>query len=242
MKREAYDLQTESADRHWWWEGRRGVLDAALGRMQLPTDSRILEIGCGTGSTFPVLARHGKVWGSDPDETMVALAAGRAGVQEVRLGFLPDRLPFGEETFDLIAMLDVLEHVDEETAALKAAAARLAPGGRLLITVPAYQFLWSKLDELAGHKRRYTRRRLLRACRDAGLAVDFATYMNCLLLLPAAVVRLVAGDAPRGLTVPGDIVNALCTAVFTSELGTSSAECHCPFGLSVLAVCRTAQR
>ena len=139
-------------------------------RIALPPAPRILEAGCGTGGNLAMLARFGRVSAFEPDGD--ARHAARAkSTADIRDGRLPDQVPFQPETFDLVAMLDVLEHIDDDVAGLRALCATLQRGGQVLVTVPAFPFLWSRHDELHHHKRRYRKRGLVAAAEAAGLEV-----------------------------------------------------------------------
>ncbi len=228
-------------DRHWWFEGRRRILGAVLDRLAPGPEAEVLEVGCGTGGNLPMLARYGRLHACEPEAEARALAEAR-GLATVAAGGLPDDLPFGEKPFDLIALLDVLEHVAEDEASLAALHARLKPGGALLVTVPAYMFLWSAHDEVNHHVRRYTRGDLVRKLRAAGFRVRRATYFNTILFPVIAAVRLVGRVAGKGgsdLGLPGDVANRLLTRIFASERHVVP-RLSLPFGVSILAVAERA--
>jgi SAM-dependent methyltransferase len=224
-------------DRHWWFEARRRILGAVLDRLTLGPEAEVLEVGCGTGGNLPMLARYGRLHACEPEADARALAEAR-GLATVAAGGLPDDLPFGGKPFDLIALLDVLEHVAADEASLAALHARLKPGGTLLVTVPAYRFLWSAHDEVNHHVRRYTRGDLVRKLRAAGFHVRRATYFNTLLFPVIATVRLAgrrAGKTGSDLALPGDALNSLLTRIFASER-LVVPRLSLPFGVSLLAV------
>src|SRR5262249_39050980 len=126
---------------HWWFRGRLAVLQAVLRRALPRGRHRLLDLGCGSGNVLETLAEFGAAVGVDRDERMIA-AARRAGL-DVRRGTLPDDLAVPEGWADVVLLLDVLEHLDDERPALATARRALAPGGRLVVTVPAYRWLWS---------------------------------------------------------------------------------------------------
>jgi len=175
-------------ERHWWYRGRRLVLDAALGGLDLPARPRLLDAGCGSGRNLPLLARYGDVAGFDADPHAAELAHAR-GVGLVRTGRV-ERIPFEEGGFDVVACLDVLEHVDDEQTALQELLRVTRPGGAALVSVPAYPALWSSHDLAAGHRRRYRARELRRRTADAGWLPAGITHFHAAALGPAAVVRL----------------------------------------------------
>ncbi len=241
MNPEIYTLMAAIEDQHWWFRARRALVANQLGRLGLSPDSSILDAGCGTGGNLAMLCRHGHVEAMEMDAQARTIAAGKA-LARVREGILPDALPFPESHFDLITLLDVLEHVDEDEAALDALGRRLKPGGYLVITVPAFAFLWSRHDEAHHHKRRYRIRDLKQKAIAAGMEITYASYFNTLLFPLIAAVRLVDRLRPSGwqqgdLAMPPLWLNNLLYVVFSSErwlLGRMSF----PFGVSALLVAR----
>jgi SAM-dependent methyltransferase len=175
----------ELEDGHWWFRGRREVVAALLAHAAMPDAPRTLDAGCGTGRNLELYrALGGVVVGVDPSPAAVAFAQG--GPSEV-LQAAVEELPFADGEFDLVAATDVLEHVDDDTAALRELRRVTATGGWMLATVPAYPRLWSGHDEALHHRRRYVRRELVQRAAAAGFAPVRATYFNT-VLLPAAVV------------------------------------------------------
>ena len=114
-----YPRMAEVEDAHWWFASRRAIVDRMLDRLELPADAAILEPGCGTGGNFPMLARRGRLFAIDADESAIGFAHAR-GLAQVAHGSLPDRIPFGDQLFDLVVMTDVLEHLDDQAGALRA--------------------------------------------------------------------------------------------------------------------------
>jgi len=223
---------------HWWFVARRAIIDSLVRtNIALPADARILEAGCGTGGNLALLAQYGALDAIEYDADARALAAAR-GLCRVEAGALPDAIGFGDTRYDLIALLDVLEHIEEDEASLSALGARLAPNGRLLLTVPAAPWLWSEHDVLHHHKRRYTHDGLLKVVAAAGLQVEASGHFNS-LLFPLAVAQrfahqLLRRDTPLDAR-PSPLVNAALQRIFAAErhlLGRFSL----PMGLSLYAV------
>jgi SAM-dependent methyltransferase len=239
-----YELQTHRAeDRHWWYRGRRSVLAGVIAGLRLPARAHILDAGCGSGRNMIELARHGTVTGVELSDTSVALARGRdAG--EVIEGSVLD-MTFAADSFDLAVSLDVIEHLDDDLAALRELRRVVAPGGALLVTVPAYQWLWSGHDEINHHHRRYTRRSLQRVAEQAGWEQARTTYFNS-LLLPAAIVLRVLDRVSRAKTtessldlwVPPEPLNWLLERPLVLEAALIARGGRIPAGLSLLAVFR----
>ncbi len=209
-----------------------------LETIKLPSRAHVLDAGCGTGGNLPMLSQFGKVYGFEYDATARQLADAR-GLAIVSSGALPDEVPFAPQAFDLIGLFDVLEHLEHPVESLRALGERLAPGGALVLTVPAYQWLWGPHDELHEHKRRYSLPLLRAHVQAAGLAVSYASHMNS-LLLPAAVVQRVAHrftkHAASDLT-PDAVVNEMFYRIWSLERAWIP-KLRVPFGLSIIAVLR----
>jgi SAM-dependent methyltransferase len=193
-------------EHHWWYRGRRRIIRAELDRLPLPSPSqtRVLDAGCGSGRTLDELVDYGSVSGIElnPDAAAVARRRGPAPDGfDVHVGRLED-LPFEDATFDLITCLDVIEHTPDDRATLLSLRRVCKPGGWLLVTVPAYQALWSRHDEANHHFRRYNRRMLRTVGLTAGWQVERLTSFNSVLLAPAAAVRL--AQRRRGVSLDGN--------------------------------------
>jgi len=196
MEDAAYAEMYGQEDRHWWFRGRRELLWALLRRVDAPSSPRLLDAGCGTGRNlveFGTLART--LAGIDPSAEAVEFCR-RRGLENVRCAGLED-LPFGPAEFDLLLACDVLEHVSDDRLALKELLRVAAPGATLLVTVPAYQWMWTHHDDQLHHLRRYTRRALKRLVEDSGWNVVHDTYFNSLLLPIVTAMRLVSRGSSR---------------------------------------------
>jgi SAM-dependent methyltransferase len=237
MERTVYDRMNELETTHWWFVARRRVIAVLIGRFLPRTPARILEAGCGSGGNLAMLGTFGTVDAFEYDTT-AREAARQKSQLDVQFGALPDDLPFGDRRYDLIGLFDVLEHVEDDTASLAALGARLSDTGVILVTVPAFPWLWSRHDERHHHFRRYTRASLAQVAKTAGLRVRYASYFN-FFLFPLAVTtralkRLMGSDTPDD-TMPSSPVNAALTGIFGLErhlLG----RIRLPVGLSLAAV------
>jgi len=240
----AYELQTLGAeDRHWWYSGRRRVLRRVITSLNLPVDTRILDAGCGSGRNMVELAQLGSVTGVELSPVSVE-AARQRNVGEVLMGSVTE-MPFADDSFDLAVCLDVIEHLPDDRLALRELRRVIAPGGSLVVTVPAYQWLWSNHDVINQHFRRYNRTTLLRATADAGWTCQRSSYFNSLLLPLAAALRLLerarqqAPESSPDLWVPPAPANWLLQQPLNLEaavIGRSGQ--GLPAGLSLLAILR----
>lgn len=246
MQPDAYIEMAEAEESHWWFQGRRRILGAAIARLNLPDAAGILELGAGTGGNLAMLSRFGAVTAVEANPLARTLAVRKSwGTIPVLPGFLPDGLPAFERKFDLICLFDVLEHVGQDEAALHAMRALLAPGGAVVITVPAFPKLWGPHDEMLHHYRRYERVELAAKLERAGLRVIKLSYSN-MFLFPAAVAARLFDRVRQKLTktakvsaagTPPEPLNRGFAAIFGAErhlLG----RIDLPFGLSLLAIAR----
>jgi SAM-dependent methyltransferase len=238
MERSAYRAIGDLQDTHWWFRARRAILADQIARLpQLAATSRVLDAGCGPGGNLSMLSAFGNLSAFDCDAESVEKArALRCGV--IELGALPDAVPF-DGPFDLITALDVIEHLDDDIASLHALAKRLAVEGYLVITVPAFQALWSDFDEAHHHKRRYRLSEIQRRVSEAGCNVLKATYFNSHLFPIIAPVRLAQKALGLGTraedAIPGPRLNRMLEWIFASERF-ALPHLNYPIGVSVLII------
>jgi SAM-dependent methyltransferase len=240
MDRGTYDRMRELQRDHWWFVGRRRIIETLLAQLELPKGAKILEVGCGPGGNLSMLRRFGEVMGLEPDEPSRAFASEATGVR-IEGGALPDQLPFEPDGFDLVCAFDVIEHIEADAAAVAALARLIRPGGYLAVTVPAHPWMWSRHDELHHHKRRYRMTPFRRLFEAAGLRVCKASYFNSLLFPTIAAVRaakmLAGADTSDDDAMPSAAVNRLLAGVFGAEqhwLKRGSL----PFGVSIVLIAR----
>lgn len=220
MDRIVYDRMAAHDSTHWWYRARRDILADYLRRYaHLPEGARILEIGCGTGHNLAMLGQFGQVDALEIDPAAREIASQRLGrsVGDAPLPALPG---VERAAYDLVAVLDVVEHIEDDIAALAAMATCLKPGGKILIAVPAHQWLWSAHDVVNHHHRRYSKRSLSVAIGRAGLKPTKMSYFNSLLFPLAAAARVagrITGRDDSDDSPPAKPLNALFEAIFRVE-------------------------
>jgi SAM-dependent methyltransferase len=230
-------------ERHWWWRAREALVLGWVERLHRRAPlRRILDVGCGDGLLFDRLERFGaELEGLEPDPRRVNDERWRARIRPQALG--PGAYVPG--TSDLVLMLDVLEHIADDRAALRAVHDALRPGGHLLLTVPALPWLWSRHDEVNEHHRRYRLHPLRRLLEESGLEVETVRFCFAWTVAPLVVRRWLvpAGRAGAGaeyaVGIPTPAINTLLTLVSRCEHALGRLV-RWPLGSSLLAVARRA--
>lgn len=185
MEPEVYDRFYTAEDSHWWFRARRRLIASVLERLYPGGELDIVDMGCGTGGMTQMLARFGRVTGVDEAAEAREYCA-RRGVRDV---VSLDEWGRTDTLYDLATAFDVIEHVEDDLGFVVGLHERIKPGGRIVVTVPAYQVLWSAFDEMNHHERRYTRGPLAKLLGEAGFLVERASYFNTILFAPVAATR-----------------------------------------------------
>jgi SAM-dependent methyltransferase len=242
MMEHTYPILFRVEQSHWWYIGRRkiiaGFVEDICSRV---TDRRprILDVGCGTGANLLLLSKYGEAEGVDVSEDALAFCRER-GLDKVRLGAGED-LPYEDATFDLVTAFDVVEHMDDDLAGLSEMRRVLRPGGRVLLFVPTFMFLWGLQDEVSNHRRRYRLPQLRRVLEQAGFEIERTTYANITFFAPILLVRKlmrltgIRTDTENSINVPA------LNGVLGRVLGAESwilRYMNLPFGVSGLCVAR----
>lgn len=246
MKHEEYERMYRFEDRYWWFVARRHLITSLLETLY-PREGRlhILDIGCGTGKMLDELAPFGHVVGADfaPEALQFCVTRG-VGADLARAD--ARRLPFADASFDVVTAMDIVEHIDDDKAASCEIFRVLKPGGRLLVTVPAFPSLWSEHDEALHHYRRYTVPRLKDLFQRVGLAVDKVSYTVTTLFPAIWVFRQVSNLLPKkrpeeekkaNLVNFSGPVNAALLALSQWETGLVRGR-NLPFGVTVVCIAR----
>jgi ubiquinone/menaquinone biosynthesis C-methylase UbiE len=242
MMEHTYPILYAVEESHWWHIGRRRIIRSFVKEIcEQVKDrrARILDVGCGTGANLMMLSEFGEAEGVDVSPDALNFCRER-GLQNVKLG-AAESLPYEDHTFDLVTALDVVEHIDDDVAGLREMRRVLRPGGRLLLFVPTFMFLWGVQDDVSHHRRRYRLPELSRAVTEAGLQVERTTYANITFFLPILVGRKLmklAGirtESENSITVPA--LNGFFGAIFGAERHWLR-HLKIPFGVSGLCVAR----
>jgi 2-polyprenyl-3-methyl-5-hydroxy-6-metoxy-1,4-benzoquinol methylase len=233
MDAEYASMYGELYRNHWWWRVRERILLDTIEAVVRVRPVRILDVGCGDGLFFDVLQRFGDVTGIETDPTTLGKQnqwADRIVIGEFDESFTPP------DPFDVILMLDVIEHVPNADRLLRNAARVLTPNGHLLVTVPAFQWLWTSHDEVNHHVKRYAAADLRRTLEDAGLTVLQTRYLFQSLVLPKLAVRMAEALELRRTRlprIPRPPVSAALQFWFWTEHRVAG---WLPFGTSIMAL------
>ena len=235
-----YREQYEIEERHWWFRSRRAVVRSLLSRAGVPDSPRILDAGCGTGANLLEYGRLGAVTGVDAFPEAIELCRER-GLDNV-LEAPVEELPFAPGSFDLLFATDVIEHLEDDVLALRELRRVAADGARLVLTVPAYDWLWSDHDVSVHHTRRYTAELLRERVKAGGWAPAVETYFFATALPAVALVRTLRrrranGDGRSDLSLPPAPVNRLLELPTLAEAKAIERGARLPAGVSVGMVC-----
>jgi SAM-dependent methyltransferase len=237
-----YQIEAQLERRHWWFQGRRRILERLLAKLEpaLPAGARALDVGCGTGANGPVLvARAGLAVGIDASPVPLGLGE---RTHTARLRGDATALPFPDASYDLVVALDVLEHLDDDAGGARELHRVLRPGGAAIIFVPALRVLWGLQDDVSHHRRRYGKAQLRALVAAAGLRIERLTFFNSFLFPPILAARLMMRMLPpRNLhsenEVGGPVTNAILGAIFAAEVPLLE-RIDLPIGVSLACVAR----
>lgn len=228
---------------HWWWEGRRQILSQLITRKR---KQKVLDMGFGTGETMSYLQKIlSSAFICGIDASIVAVRFAKSRGHKNALKGSATKLPYKTNTFDTTLALDVIEHIKDDQKVINEMFRVLKPGGEAIITVPALPFIWSKHDSGQGHKRRYTRRRLVSLAKKAGFQIKFISYFNFILSPVIILIRLVGRLKPFNKLGEYDSklnydisfkknINQLLKAIFITEVKMLKKISY-PIGISVAA-------
>jgi SAM-dependent methyltransferase len=243
MNDEVYEEMYRVESRHWWFGAKHKIVRSLLARYAPATGTtrpRVVDLGCGCGYLLSLINGRYDAVGLDGSPQAVEFSRKR-GVH-VEQGMLPEPVPFENGSADVVLMLDVLEHLQDDVTCFARTARLLKPGGIAICTVPAYPWLWTKRDEFHQHFRRYTRRAFSSLMNSGGMKSEFVSHMNAVLFPAAVGERVVRKFMPLkeghgDLKVPAAPINAGFRESYAAErllLG----RVPIPFGLSLVSVSR----
>ena len=243
MQQHTYAIMDRVEDSHWWFVGRRAILETFLrqiidspkARIQNP---KLLDVGCGTGANLEMLAQFGSAEGVDVSDDALEFCR-RKGLT-VQKG-LAESLPYPDNSFDITTALDVVEHLDDDIAGLKEMYRVTKPGGHSLIFVPAFMWLWGVQDDVSNHRIRYTKSQIVERLKQAGYEIDRATYANWTFFAPILAGRTlmrVTGIKPESENnVNVSALNGVFGKLFSAERFWLR-KFNFPFGVSIVVVAK----
>ncbi|MEK7573392.1 MAG: class I SAM-dependent methyltransferase [Patescibacteria group bacterium] len=239
MQKHLYADLYQLEDKHWWHKAKRENAISLLLRFLTKDSPKILDMGCGAGKNVEELSKIGSTWGIDNSHLAIAYCRKR-GLKTISLGNA-ELTNFSPNSFDVVTLLDVLEHTDDSKA-LKEIDRILKPGGLLVISVPAFPILWSQWDVVLHHKRRYTKKSLLQKLDRYSLDVLKISYMFSFLFLPVYIVRLIkskisSGNYKSDFQINAPIINYLLLIISRIE-GYFIQNLSIPVGSSMLCIAK----
>ncbi|MGD9588176.1 MAG: class I SAM-dependent methyltransferase [Pyrinomonadaceae bacterium] len=245
MQQHTYAIMDRVEDSHWWFVGRRAILESFLKQISsslAPRHSslRILDVGCGTGANLEMLSQFGSAEGVDVSDE--ALDFCRKKGLTVQKG-LAETLPWPDETFDISTALDVIEHLDDDVAGLMEMYRVTKTGGYSLFFVPAFMWLWGVQDDISNHRIRYTKKQIVDRVEKAGFKVERATYANFTFFAPIlggrVIMRLtgIKPESENNITISG--LNGVFGKIFSAERHLLK-HVNAPLGVSIVVVARKA--
>lgn len=241
MQQHTYAIMDRVEDSHWWFVGRRAILESFLRQIVQEVNSenpKILDIGCGTGANLEMLAQFGTAEGVDVSDDALEFCQ-RKGLK-VQKG-LAESLPYADETFDVTTALDVVEHLDDDVAGLREMHRVTKTGGRTLIFVPAFMWLWGVQDDISNHRIRYTKKQIIERVEKAGFTVERATYANFTFFAPIlggrTLMRLTGIKPESENNVNISALNGMFGKLFSYERYWLKSF-NFPFGVSIIIQAR----
>jgi len=243
MQQHTYAIMDRVEDSHWWFVGRRAILETFLkGIIQNPKSKiqnpKILDVGCGTGANLEMLSQFGASEGVDISNE--ALDFCRQKGLTVQKG-LAETLPYPNATFDITTALDVIEHLDDDVAGLKEMYRVTKAGGYSLIFVPAFMWLWGVQDDISHHRIRYSRKQIVERIEQAGFKVERATYANFTFFAPVlggrTLMKLTGIKPESENNINISALNGLFGKIFSAERFWLK-NLDFPFGVSIVLVAK----
>ncbi|MDR2416957.1 MAG: class I SAM-dependent methyltransferase [Holosporales bacterium] len=238
MEEITLDIVYRMEKENFWHCARRSILEKMIRAFVKGAENDILDVGCGVGADYPLLSQFGSVDNVDCDKKALQYFSNNNPNATVYQGSLPDQLPevVRLKKYNLIALFDVLEHIQDDVRALIILKSLLKDGGHILLTVPACPFLYRKWDRMSNHWRRYMRSNLKSVIQEAGLSVKFLSYFNFFLFPANVLVCLKEKMSDTYIhEIPNRFINSVCRRIFELEKH-FLPRISFPIGMSLIAV------
>ena len=237
MNNITFSRQIKNQEKHWWFQARKKIIDQIISNIRLKKKNNILDFGAGSGVNLDMLAKYGLVDIHEQNKFARSIIKKNKKIKR-----LYSSLNIKKKFYDLILVADVIEHVKQPEKLLKELKKFLKKDGRILITVPAYQFLFSKKDKVLGHYRRYNKKLLKDELSE--FKIENISYFNTFLCIPIIIMTLLNKFLKRNYikeveTTPHYILNKLCYIIFTAEKY-SIKYFNLPFGISIYILVKNA--
>ncbi len=241
MEENSYDIEARVESFHWWFVARKRLLGRLLDSLDVPEKSSVVDIGCGTGSSLEVLDSIGlyKVAGLDRSHYVLSLAKKKFDLPFINGDI--NNLPIQSNSVGLIIAMDIIEHIDDDLNATRELYRTLKNGGILILTVPAFTFLWGTQDVVTGHKRRYSKKEIINKLKKSGFDILKSSHFNFFLFFPILMARRTI--RLMGLKIKSEnemnlpMINFFLKAIFCLEIYALKYFSF-PFGVSIFCIAK----
>lgn len=242
MQEIVYHINYELENSYWWFVARKKILRDLIQRYCLfNNETNLLDVGCGTGGFASFISQYCNVICLDTSDLALSYCKKR-GLNNLYQGTL-EEFNTDNNKIQIISMLDVVEHIENDKRVIERAYELLEENGCLIITVPAYKWLWSEHDEIHMHKRRYTKKEIVKLIESAGFKIVFATYFNFFLFPTVALMRIIEillktkKKIERPVVPVPTFINIILEKIFSLEKYFLKFF-KFPFGLSILIIAK----
>lgn len=231
MKKELYEFHKSEQETNWWFKARKNIVSNTINKYITKKDNKILEIGCGYGIMTTMLNNQGEVDGIEPYADCYNYLR-----KNVKGNFIKKSILDYNTTkkYDIVALFDVLEHIEDDSKTVQKIRNLLNKNGKVILTVPAYMFLWSHHDDTNKHYRRYTNKTLTELFEKNGFKIKKISYFNT-LLFPLAVIQKITQTKKSKTFSPNKLLNCTFYKIFNIE-SRIVPNINFPFGVSLILI------